>query len=299
VEEAEAQQLLQVGLDGVAGEQLPVQAHALNLVHAADLEARAVLHAQYALGGLLEVHLRHLDPGGALEVFAEQGGVAALVQVVDLLVQHVLALVVDGDPVAGGAVRLGVHLLQPLRNDAQVLEVDLEQLTQARPLHLDHHPLPVPARAVHLAQRGGCDGLHLKVGEVVCQRAAQLLLHNLHSLGGAERGHPVLQLLQLPHQLGREDVHPRGELLPNLGAGAESGGAAAQAAAARALMKVGPSFSRPRRSQVARLSRRSFFFASLNFPKYVHFRPRDTRFNTNMNTKLQISMVRWRRGGKL
>jgi hypothetical protein len=34
--------------------------------------------------------------------------------VVNLLVQHVRALVVDGHPVARGAVRLGIHRLQDL-----------------------------------------------------------------------------------------------------------------------------------------------------------------------------------------
>jgi hypothetical protein len=130
----------------------------------------------------------------------------------------------------------------------QVLEVDVEELAQARALHLDHHAAAVPARAVHLAQRRSSDGLPLKIFEVALQRPAQLLLDDLHrrlalegrhlrgrsgaprSVSGvvrsgwstpphrrvARRAHPVLQLLQLLDQLRRQHVHARGELLANL-----------------------------------------------------------------------------------
>lgn len=40
----------------------------------------------------------------------------------------------------------GPHLLQQLRQHAHVLQVDVKQLLQARPLHLDHHLLALDLR---------------------------------------------------------------------------------------------------------------------------------------------------------
>ena len=52
----------------------------------------------------------------------------------------------------GGSARL-----QPLRKHAQVLQVNVEQLLQARPLDLDDHALAVQPRQVHLPQAGRRD----------------------------------------------------------------------------------------------------------------------------------------------
>jgi hypothetical protein len=80
----------------------------------------------------------------------EAVGVLAFQAVVDLLVQDAGALVVDGHPVARCAIRLRVQALQPLRQHPDVLEVNVEQRLEPRPLHLHHHSLPPQLGQVHL-----------------------------------------------------------------------------------------------------------------------------------------------------
>lgn len=71
------------------------------------------------------------------------------------LVQHPGSLVEDAEPVAGGAISLWVQPLQPLGQHADVLQVDVKEFTQPRPLHLDDHTLPVQLGKVDLHTRRG------------------------------------------------------------------------------------------------------------------------------------------------
>lgn len=66
------------------------------------------------------------------------------------LVQDSAALVINGNPVTGCAVRLWVKLLEPHRQRPDVLQVDVKQGLESRPLYLDHHALTVEGGTVHL-----------------------------------------------------------------------------------------------------------------------------------------------------
>ena len=85
----------------------------------------------------------------------------------------------------GGSARL-----QPLRKDAQVLQVDVEQLLQARPLDLDDHALAVQPRQVHLPQAGRRDWYPVKPARPSCifsVHACSFLTRALPHLASHER----------------------------------------------------------------------------------------------------------------
>mmetsp|Transcript_28522 Transcript_28522/g.80466 ORF Transcript_28522/g.80466 Transcript_28522/m.80466 type:complete len:239 (+) Transcript_28522:979-1695(+) len=219
MEEPKLENLQEVGLDVPAGELLHVHAGLGELLLPIDLHTRHILEGEHLGRAVVPEDLGHLDPRGVLEVLAEAVGVGALLGVVDLLEENTLALVVDGHPVSSGTVGFGVNLLQPLRQDTDVLAVDLKQLLQPGPLHLHNHSLPLELREVHLAEGGGGDGLLLKLVKDLVDGGAEALLHG-GACGLPVKGrHCVLQLLQLLHKLGRQHVHPRGELLPDLDEG--------------------------------------------------------------------------------
>mmetsp|Transcript_22642 Transcript_22642/g.70885 ORF Transcript_22642/g.70885 Transcript_22642/m.70885 type:complete len:242 (-) Transcript_22642:330-1055(-) len=149
-------------------------------------------------------------------LLAELVRVARLVQVVYLLVQQLLGLVEDVDVGPVGAVRLGVDLVQELAELAEVLEVDVEELPEARPLHLDRDGLAAALQhgAVDLAQaRGGERGLV----EALERELAQLLLDDGARPG--ERGHVVLERLEDVRVLLGQHVRPGRQDLAELDEG--------------------------------------------------------------------------------
>lgn len=216
VEEAVRQQLLQVALHGAAREQRAIDARRVELGRAVDLDARRVLHRQHLGRRALPEHARDLDPLRAGEALAEPVRAPPLERVVDLLVEDARALVVDRDPVPRGAVRLGVGRLQPAREQAHVLEVDVEELLEPRALDLDHDALAPEAREVHLAQAGRGDRLRVKLLEQLRDGRAQVALDRRDGELRVEGRHVVLQLLELCHELGGQDVDPGRKLLPDL-----------------------------------------------------------------------------------
>mmetsp|Transcript_29729 Transcript_29729/g.65785 ORF Transcript_29729/g.65785 Transcript_29729/m.65785 type:complete len:241 (+) Transcript_29729:2112-2834(+) len=221
MEKAVAQNLLQVALHDESRQPRAVESQAVNAGSIIDLDTRQVLQHQNLRVGVLPQNLGHTHPVHALKVGTEGVGVLALNRVVNLLVEDAAALVVDGHPVTRCTVRLGVHLLQPHRQGADVLAVNVKQLLQTRALHLDHHPLSscLDARQVHLTQ-GSCRyGDLLPLAEHLLNRLAKVGLHNLAGGLRVKGRHVVLQLLQLLDELGCQHVHSRTELLPDLDEG--------------------------------------------------------------------------------
>lgn len=66
------------------------------------------------------------------------------------LIKNPGALIIDGNPVPGCSIRLGVHILQPLGQDAHILQVNVKQLLEAWPLHLDDYLLSIQGCQMHL-----------------------------------------------------------------------------------------------------------------------------------------------------
>lgn len=88
----------------------------------------------------------------ANQCYARQGSDGGMHAVPADLVQDARALIIDGHPVPGRTIRLGVHILQPLSQHPHILKVNIKELLQARPLHLHHHLLSIQAGQVHLPQ---------------------------------------------------------------------------------------------------------------------------------------------------
>mmetsp|Transcript_4373 Transcript_4373/g.16435 ORF Transcript_4373/g.16435 Transcript_4373/m.16435 type:complete len:459 (-) Transcript_4373:38-1414(-) len=233
MEEPEPEHLHEVGLHGEARHTVRVHAHLPDGVQVVNLRGWGVLHAHGPLPGVLVVHPRDLDPVGACELRGEILGVFGLVLVVDLVVEASGGLVEDGDPVAGGAVGFRIHLLEPLRDHAEVLEVDVEDFLEARALHLDDDLLAggLELGEVHLAKGRRGERLVLEVGVHLVDGLTELLLDDLLGHRGGERGHAVLELLQLADERLGEDVDAGGKLLANF----DEGGAEAEEAEAEPL----------------------------------------------------------------
>lgn len=125
------------------------------------------------------------------------------------MIQNPGALVVDRDPVARGAVRLGVDGLQPAREQAHVLEVDVEELLEPRALDLDDDALAVEAREVDLAEARRGDGLQVELVEQLRDGRAQVALDRRDGELGVERRDVVLEFLEFGNKLGRQHVDAR------------------------------------------------------------------------------------------
>ena len=97
------------------------------------------------------------------------------------------------------------------------VEVGLDLARRAGALHLHGDLLPVrQRRAVHLADRRGGDRLLVEVEEQPLDRVAEILLDHALGLVERERAHVVLERTQLGDDVGRDDVGPRREQLPEL-----------------------------------------------------------------------------------
>ena len=114
-------------------------------------------------------------------------------------------------------VRERLAALGLLREEREQPEVALDLFRGARPLHLDHDPLAaLEPRAMNLPDRPGGERLRFDPLEDVLPRDAELLLHHLDHLGLGQRRHAVLQARELLDDLGRDQVGPRREDLPEL-----------------------------------------------------------------------------------
>ncbi len=166
------------------------------------LEAQAVEQVgdEHAAARDAGVHRRHVHE----RVPAPGPRDGAVVLRLDLVVELL------ADPLAQlGGERLDVHpRREPLderKQQAEVAQVGLDGLGDARVLDLDRHRLALARdRAVHLADRGGREGLLLELGEGVGERRAELGAQQLLDLAErerrdvvAQRGERLLELLAL------------------------------------------------------------------------------------------------------
>ena len=164
---------------------------------------------------VLPVDLRHADVRVAREMAVEVLRVARLLPVVELLADRARELVHE---LAGvDEVERADPLAREPRRLVEQAEVGLDLPRRARPLHLDRDAAPVrQGRAMHLADRRGRDRRGLEVEEQPLERVAELLLDHALGLLERERPHVVLQPAQLDDDVGRHDVGPRREELPEL-----------------------------------------------------------------------------------
>ena len=104
-----------------------------------------------------------------------------------------------------------------LGEEAQQAEVAHDLVPGAGPLHLDDHALAaLEGRLVHLPDRPRSERLGVDRGEHVFPGDAELLLHHLHHLRLRQRRDVVLQRRELDDELGRQQVGPGREDLPEL-----------------------------------------------------------------------------------
>ena len=164
---------------------------------------------------VLPVDLRHADVWVTREVAVEVLRVARLLPVVELLADGARELVHE---LAGvDEIERADPLAREPRRLVEQAEVGFDLLRCPRPLHLDRDPAPVrQGRAMHLADGGGRDRRRLEVEEQPLERVAQLLFDHALGLLERERPHVVLQPPQLDHDVGRHDVGPGREELPEL-----------------------------------------------------------------------------------
>ncbi len=109
------------------------------------------------------------------------------------------------------------HAREPAADAAQRGEVDLDDLLDAGPQHLDDDigesevggDAGREARAVRLAERSGRDRLGLDAGERAIEWDAQLALDLLDDARERLGGHLILQPLELARDPGRQDVEAR------------------------------------------------------------------------------------------
>ncbi len=141
--------------------------------------------------------------------------VAALEPVVELLPDLPRELVDERTRV--DEVERAHALLHELRRLVQEDEVGLDLTHRVRALHLDRDLAAVrKRRLVHLTDRRRRDRHRVEVEEEPLDRVPQLLLDHALRLLEGERAHIVLQRPQLGDQVGRDDVGPRGQELPEL-----------------------------------------------------------------------------------
>jgi hypothetical protein len=215
---------VRVGVEEALAQHLPVEgleqllrglAPGVALRCLAERHADHLVHHEQPSGGKPLVHPRHREPRVGEEDLAHPLDVRRLLAEVELAAERRGKVLDDGLDVDQAGERLAP--LRLLREQPEQAEVALDLLRRARPLHLDHDPLAaVEPRAVHLADRSGGQRLGLDVLEDVLPRHAQLLLHHLDDLRLGQRRDAVLQARELGDDLGRDEVRPSREDLPEL-----------------------------------------------------------------------------------
>ncbi len=170
-------------------------------------------------------------------------------QVVDLLEARLGELLHERGRV--DAVGHEAHVREPAADAAERGEVDPDDVVDAGPLHLDDGAREAGVggvdraedRAVRLAEGRGGDGRLVDPREGVGEGHAQLALRQRADLGEGDRGHFVLQVLELGRDLWRQHVQARRHELADLdhepaeldGEHAEAAGEALHAPGARAV----------------------------------------------------------------
>src|SRR5581483_10542684 len=161
------------------------------------------------------VDARHRDVRMAGEVAVEAVGVTAFVAVVELLPDRPGELV--DDLVRVDEVERANSLLREARRLVHQREVGFNLPRRVGTLHLDEDAPAVREHgAVHLADRRSGERLLLELEEEALERQPELGLDRPTRLLERERPDVVLQRAELGDDVGRDDVGPRREQLPEL-----------------------------------------------------------------------------------
>ena len=187
-----------------------------------DLDRRHVAECEHASGRALPDDRGHCHPVVALEVARETFATRGLVQVVDLLEAGARELLDECgriDPVGHET-----HPAEPSAHPAQCGQVDVDDRTDAGPLHLDDDLFEAglgrirrgEQRAMRLAE--GCCSHRRLVDhrERALERKAELRFGKSADAGERHRRNLVLQPLQLGRDLRRQHVEPRRHELADL-----------------------------------------------------------------------------------
>ena len=200
---AEPRELLQI----VIPLSKPVQRGCPDPVH--------VFHGEDPRGAGLPVNLGDIDAGVVLELVREALHVGRLRSVVELSSNHAAEFVHH----SGGVVEVpsGEVFLHQGGQVIQDLEVHLDDTADPGTLDLDHHFIPFhQARPVDLPDGCGRQRNGIDVLENGCRRGFQFHFQDLFRILKREGGHVILQLRELPDEVGGHDVGPGAEGLSEL-----------------------------------------------------------------------------------
>ena len=217
VEEPVAHQLLQVAGGPLLGHGSGIDPGLHEGGPVGDLDAGHVVEAEHPAGTQLPHHRWDADAGIIEELLAEAGGMLGLQPEIQFPQQHTPALLGDSHPVAatapaGMALHRARHLLEHL-------QIEAKQGLKTGPLNLEHHlPAAAEAGAVHLGQAGGAERFQLKIDDLKAALPEFIGEDPLHHRKW-EGGHPVLQVGELLHHLGGEDIGSGREDLAELDEG--------------------------------------------------------------------------------
>src|SRR6266487_3267024 len=187
-------------------------------VEVGELHSLEELEHEHAPAGVGPVDPRDLDVGLAGEVAAEDLGVPRLGPVVELaanrareLVHHLLGI---------DEVQCSDTFLREAGGLEEQRDVRLDLARRVRALHLDRDALAVrEQRVMDLADRSRRGRLLVELEEGLLDRQAKLLLNHATDVGERNRRDVVLQLLELDHDVGRDDVRSSREQLTELDEG--------------------------------------------------------------------------------
>ncbi len=218
MEQTQRQQLRQERLLANGG-----QARNLGRLALRQLHAVHPLRGQHAARGLLEKHLGDVDVRNeAGQLRAHSICVARLVQEIQLAV-HAYGPLVQQRHVVGALLRRQtVHeALVHLCSAAQDVQVLADHAANAGPLHLDRNGRSAGAQhaLVHLRQRRRRHGLRRQLREDVADWRTQLSLNRRKRDAAVEPRHRVLQLGQLRHGGGADNIRADGHHLADLDVG--------------------------------------------------------------------------------
>ena len=183
-----------------------------------ELDALDQLERQHARARVAPVDARDVDVRVAREAVVEGLGVACFEAVVELLADRARELV---DELARVDELERPHALADQAGGlVEQRQVGLDLPRRVRALDLDGDAAAVRERgAVHLADRGGGDRGRVEVGEELLDAQLEVLADDALDVLVRDRADVVLELLQLDHDVGRDDVGARREELAELDEG--------------------------------------------------------------------------------
>ena len=217
MEKAVEHQLLQVAGGAFLGNRDRINAALQQRLAIGDFGARQIVQAEHATCGQLPDDRRYAHIGVIQKLLAKASRMLSLQAEIQLPQQHPPAFAGHGHPIAA-APPIGVTL-QHSSHLLHHLQIEAEELLQPRPLQLQHHiAAAVQGGAMHLSQAGGTQWPGLDPHDLAAARP-QLRFQQSLRLRKRKRRHPILQLRQLLHPGGWQQIRPGREQLPQLDEG--------------------------------------------------------------------------------